>query len=174
MIFEDQASKLLDRISFVGVWGVVHVLSREIDGNARLGGVLAVGYYAKKSGTMWFASRSVGDVTHNAFKYAKNAAEKIARLRQRREGGEHEFAASQSADEENLDIQLRTYGGCLVFEDQDCEIYISFSGAPPKVDEATVFLVGENLGLETPKGYQNPLIPRARQIYNCRLWEKAT
>src|SRR3989344_4467472 len=73
----------------------------------------------------------------------------------------------KSPDPEDLDERLRTYGGCIVFETEEYEIYISFSGAPAKVDEAIVFVIGENYGLSVPHSYilQNDLIPRTRKLY---------
>ncbi len=128
----------------------------------RLGGVLAIAVVYPDRNFAEFQSVSIGLPGLKFGRFARNTAEKVARLFERRAEGNDEVAASVSADD-----TLGTYGGCIFFRSRlaGCheEIYVSFSGAPPEVDEALAFVIGEQLGLETPK-YENPLIPRAREL----------
>ncbi|OHA23856.1 MAG: hypothetical protein A3B11_01085 [Candidatus Taylorbacteria bacterium RIFCSPLOWO2_01_FULL_44_26] len=165
----NRAQDALDLINHRAVALTAADLSIEQEKPDVRGGVLAIAMFSRKSPDeeAYFASRSVGFIGNKCGGCAKNATEKIYRLRKRRMEKHPDIASSQSANPEDLDERLRTYGGCIVFETEEYEIYISFSGAPAKVDEAIVFVIGENYGLSVPHSYilQNDLIPRTRKLY---------
>ncbi len=129
------------------------------------GGVLAIASLVPHAGINEFASLSIGTPMQKFGRYARNAAEKINRLYQRRAEGHDDIAASTSADESNPDESARTYGGAIYFtgirHGKLHEVYISFSGAPPEVDEAIAFVLGQQLGFKAP-AYENPLISIAQ------------
>ena len=160
----NKASTLLAKINHQVLATAIQSLThKDSDESAlRLGGVLAIAVVYPDRSVVEFESVSIGLPGLKFGRYSKNAAEKIARLFDRRTNGNNEVVSSVSADE-----KLGTYGGGVFFLNLQAghpeEIYISFSGGPPEVDEALSFVIGEKLGLETPK-YENPLIPRAREL----------
>lgn len=126
----------------------------------RRGGVIAISVVNSDGEGTTFGSNSFGEPGWKIGRYSRNAAEKIARLLERRLEGNNECAASMSANEE-----LGTFGGCIAFVcDPSKECYISISGAPPEIDEALAYVVGEKLGFNLPEGYENPRVPRAREL----------
>lgn len=153
---------MLRQISHITLTAAIETLCLELTGEKRHGGVLAIATVYQGVDGANFESTSIGNPGLKFGRYARNASEKIARLFERRADGNDEVAASVSANE-----QLGTYGGCIHFKSKRTdiveEVYISFSGAPPEVDEALVFVIGEKLGLQTPT-YENPLIPRVREL----------
>jgi len=154
----NKASALLDRINHKNFIEALRVICGE-NGGERFGCVLAIAVVHPDTEVTECVSVSIGLPGLKFGRYARNAAEKINRLFERRMEGNDEVAASESAD----DI-LGTYGGCIFFKGEaPLEVYISFSGAPPEVDEALAFVIGEKLGLMTPT-YENPLIPRIREL----------
>lgn len=111
------------------------------------------------NGITEFASVSIGRPGKKFGRYAKNAAEKIERLFNRREEGKSEIASSQSAD-----IDREMFGGCIFFRSLvNGDVYISISGGPAEVDEALSFVIGEKYGFNAPQ-YKNPLIPEVREL----------
>ncbi len=103
-------------------------------------------------------TKSVGNPGSKLADYAFNAGEKFRRLLERRRAGNSEVASSVSAS------PPATYGGCIVAMNEDgCEVYLSFSGGPAKVDEAICFVLAEKLCLTIPD-YQNELIEQAREL----------
>ncbi len=171
---QDAASAILELIPHDDIALVVKMLSREYEGEKgpeRSSGVLAVAVVHRVSSSVWFASRNIGVPRIKSLHCATHAAEKIRRLAERRLDGFPDVSASQSAEPNHPNPDVRTYGGCLVFhlQVQGREIYISFSGAKPEVDEAVVFIIGEHLNFPAPDGYENKLIPRAREIFQGRL-----
>ncbi len=153
-------ASVLDSIHHGKLTVALQILTAE-NGGSRHGGVLAMASVWSDRNDSQFSSTVIGRPGVKIGRYARNAAEKIARLMERRAEGNEEVAASESADEAH-----DTYGGCIVFKSKkkfDLEVYISFSGAPPEVDEAIVFVIGEMLGLVTP-AYENQLITRAREL----------
>ncbi len=125
----------------------------------RRGGVIAVGVVNQDGEGITFVSTSFGEPGLKFGRYALNAAEKINRLFGRRQEGNDECAASMSADD-----TLGTFGGCIAFSEGILsECYISISGAPPEIDEALAFVIGERLGFKTPE-YANEHIASAREL----------
>lgn len=125
----------------------------------RNGGVLAIAVVDPDCEGVDFMSMNVGSPGNKFGRYAKNAAEKVGRIFERRLESNDDIAASVSADD-----LLGTYGGCIVFSGGQFEVYISFSGAPPQIDEALAFVIGEKLGFTMLGEYKNEYISRAREL----------
>ena len=144
-------------------------LSEQLGKGARTGGVLLLGVVSRTTGEVDVASEVVGHPDINKIgAYTKNAAEKFQRLLERRLSGSSDTASSQSADPENPDQRLRTYGGCVVglFPLKGLEVYLSFSGAPAEADEACSYVSLAELGFEMDGGYINPVLDSARGLLN--------
>lgn len=155
------AKILLSCINLSTLEEAVRTLSTEFNGSDKPGGVIAIATFAMEAGGDDLASESVGDpLKLAAFGY--HAHEKIHRLFTRRSKGGQDVASSQSADPVNPTSP--TYGGCVFFTDSKGDnIYISFSGAPPEVDEAIVIAIGTLLGF-TPPNVENKLTQRAIEL----------
>ena len=163
------ALSLLNLINPEIVIAAVNRLSEEQGSPGRTGGVIAIAVINKtKPELSSFASAAIGAPGLKVTSYGKNVSEKIWRLYTRRAEGKDEFAASQSADPGHTTHP--TYGGCIVFKlclpdkgEDDLDIYISFSGAPPDVDEVIVYVLGESMGfVNMISGY--PLYERAHEL----------
>lgn len=165
------AAAILDQINHRAIAEVARMLSHETHKKIVLGGVLGVAIVTRASNVVLFASITVGLPGKSGGRFANNTAEKIMRLHQRRLAGHKDIAASESANPTDPDERLRTYGGCICFEENDNDTYISFSGAPPDVDEAIAFLAGATVGITRPD-FKNKLVARAIEIYKGKLWEK--
>ncbi len=156
------AQDYLNRIRLDEVISTIRILSRRNEhpeSPPRNGGVLSITVVAVSDvATTSLAATSVGNPGGKIHTYAFNAHEKLRRLYTRRKVGKEDVAASQSADNENV------FGGAIYFLASNADVYISLSGAPPKVDEAIAFVLGEKLGLTGPKEYRNVLLDDAREL----------
>lgn len=155
------AKILLSCIDLSALENAVRTLSTEFNNSDKPGGVIAIATFAMEAGGDDLASESVGEpLKLAAFGY--HAHEKINRLFTRRSKGTGDVASSQSANPK--DPANPTYGGCVFFTDSKGDnIYISFSGAPPEVDEAVVIAIGTLLGF-TPPNVENKLTQRAIEL----------
>lgn len=155
------AKVLLSCIDLSALENAVRTLSMEFNGSDKPGGVIAIATFAAEAGGDDLVSESVGEpLKLSAFGY--HAHEKIHRLFTQRSKGGQDVASSQSADPGNPTSP--TYGGCVFFTDSKGDsIYISFSGAPPEVDEAVVIAIGTLLGF-TPPNIENGLVQRAIEL----------
>ena len=161
------AESFLKRIEPGHFMHAASILSEELGGGRRSGGVLLVAVAHRKSSEVDVASMSIGEPDiAKVGGYAKNAAEKFQRLLERRLQGTSETASSQSADPSNPEPRLRTYGGCTVglFPTKDLEVYMSFSGAPAETDEVCTYVSLEQMGFQMDPEYKNPQLPRAREL----------
>ncbi len=159
------AEEILANINKAVVMELVRQLCHHDGVTGRDGGVMACGVQLGATDQFWFASVSIGMPGPKCFNYAKNAAEKMNRLYAIRSSGKIHVASSTSADPDNPDHRLRTYGGCIFFLKGNERIFLSFSGAPPHIDEVAMFTVGINIGLMCPNIYDNPLLELAASFY---------
>lgn len=155
------ARTLLSCINFSALKNTIKTLSMEFNASDRPGGVIAIATFPTEAGCDDLASESIGEpLKLTTFGY--HAHEKLNRLFIRRYNGGQDVASSQSANSE--DLTNPTYGGCVFFKDNKGDsIYISFSGAPPEVDEAVVIAIGTLMGFTSPN-IENKLTPRAIEL----------
>lgn len=161
---DTNAVAYLNLVKVEAVLKAANALSLHVGKTSRTGGVMAILVVDPRDhGQNSLASLSFGQpglkISGNLF----NAHEKIHRLHERRwnsRDGIMDVASSQSAN------NTTTYGGCILFRDNlGRYVYISYSGAPPEVDEAISFVAGVKLpNLIAPQGYVNPLIDRAFRL----------
>lgn len=165
------AKILLSCIDFSVLENAVRTLSMEFNESNKPGGVIAIATFPTEAGGDDLASASVGEpLKLTTFGY--HAHEKLNRLFIQRYNGGQDVASSQSANPKDLDNP--TYGGCVFFTDgKGSDIYISFSGAPPEVDEAVVIAIGILMGF-TPPNIENKMINRAVELLigGVRRWER--
>ena len=156
------AQDYLNRIRLREVASALIALSTEnepLDSPIRNGGILSIMVLPSNSETTTsLSTRNVGNPGPKISNYAHHAHEKLRRLYTRRGTGGRDVAASHSAD------NVTTFGGAIFFRADVVDVYISLSGAPPKVDEAIAYVIGEKLGLPAPQGYENSLLERAREL----------
>lgn len=141
-----------------------------LDSSDRNGGVLVIAVVNTEGWEMKTVSRSIGKPGIKTLRYAKNANEKVARLFQRRCEGKDENTSSVSANPNDPDEGKRTYGGCIrAVTPSGLDVYFSFSGGPPDIDEAICYVIAEKLGLKTFP-CENRHLPSARDLLkNCTL-----
>lgn len=162
--FDNPAFELIDQLDDDLLSSFVKTLSEEEGKPNVTGGVLTCLLINKKTRQAHSASLSVGVVNHRCVDFNFHAHEKPRRLYAAREAGFTYVASSVTADEKNEDKLLRTYGGCLFFENDEWEMYLSFSGAPSIVDEVTVLMLGKIFKFPHPPGYTNRLQGRAEEL----------
>ncbi len=158
----DYTKGLLESINCTKLAAALRTLAKE-QGEVQSGGVLAIAARWKDLDTSQFKSCDFGETNLNFGICAVQAANVVAKLFERRRHRFQEIAGSQCTDG-----SYANNGSAMVFESVESEpyhieVYIGLSRTPSDVDEALLYVIGEMLGLKTPK-YKNPLIPRAREL----------